>query len=61
MITWYQYLSFGNLLLFQSVSYYLFATVKNLRDEMAKHYQIASVLYDVLKAVVPDHTIDAQV
>lgn len=46
---------------FQSVTYSLFGTVENPRDEMAKHYQIASVLYDVLKAVVPDEKVEAQV
>nr|WJO13371.1 callose synthase 7 [Lilium hybrid cultivar] len=30
-------------------------------EEMAKHYQIASVLYDVLKTVVPSEKVDAEI
>ncbi|XP_078159510.1 callose synthase 7-like isoform X1 [Carex rostrata] len=36
-------------------------SVKRSPDEMAKHYQIASILYDVLKAVVPDEKVEPQV
>ncbi|KAJ4808067.1 glucan synthase-like 3 [Rhynchospora pubera] len=35
--------------------------VRRPPDEMAKHYQTASVLYDVLKAVVPDEKVERQV
>ncbi|PKA61474.1 Callose synthase 7 [Apostasia shenzhenica] len=32
-----------------------------IREEMAKHYQIASVLYDVLKTVVPSEKVDDEI
>ncbi|KMZ59025.1 1,3-beta-glucan synthase [Zostera marina] len=35
--------------------------IKRKPEEMAKHYQIASVLYDVLKTVVPSEKIDDEI
>ncbi|MQL77132.1 hypothetical protein Taro_009521, partial [Colocasia esculenta] len=34
---------------------------RELSDDMAKHYQIASVLYDVLKTVIPPENVDDEI